>query len=313
MPKISVIIPTYNRAKYLTKCLDSIFCQTLRDIEVILVDDGSTDNTEGIVRKYYDKRLKYYKRTNHGIGSSRNFGIDNAIGDYICFVDSDDYISSDCLEKMYNKAIFEKLDFVICDFYNFYEDGTKEQIHLKDFDNTSLIKTPSLICDINLGPCNKLMKRSIINNYRFPEDIKYEDMPFVVEVLKNAKNIGKVNEPLNYFLMDNKSETTVRDKKIFDIFKSLDLVIETLSENEFDESLKELVISKIVNYTIQQRYIKDKKVRDKFIDEAFIYIEKIDKNYKKNIYFKKRNVFKSIIEKNKLLTKIYCDIYTKLK
>ncbi len=310
MPKISVIVPTYNREKTIKKCVASLINQTMKDIEIIIIDDGSTDNTSNIIPD--DNRIKYIKRSNHGIGASRNYGIDNSNGEYIVFVDSDDYISNDCLEKMYNKAMNYNLDFVVGDYYYIYESGNKEKIKLKDFENSSLKENPYLVCNINLGPCNKLIKKSTINNIRFPENIKYEDVPFVVNVLKNANKIGHLNESLFYFLTDNKSETTIRDDKIFDIFKSLDLVVESLKDN-YSEPLKKLVISIIVNYTIQQRYIKNRKMRNKFIDEAFIYIKKIDPNYKNNSYFKERNFFKCIIEKNKIFTKIYCDIYSIVK
>lgn len=310
MPKISVIVPTYNREKTIKKCIDSLINQTMKDIEIIIIDDGSTDNTSNIIPD--DNRIKYIKRSNHGIGASRNYGIDNSHGEYIVFVDSDDYISNDCLEKMYNKAMNDNLDFVVGDYYYIYESGNKEKIKLKDFENSSLKENPYLVCNVNLGPCNKLIKKSTINNIRFPENIKYEDVPFVVNVLKNANKIGHLNEALFYFLTDNKSETTIRDDKIFDIFKSLDLVVESLKDN-YSEPLKKLVISIIVNYTIQQRYIKNRKMRNKFIDEAFIYIKTIDPNYKNNSYFKERNFFKGMIEKNKIFTKFYCDIYNIVK
>lgn len=314
MPKVSVIVPTYNRAKYLKKCLDSILGQTLRDIELILVDDGSTDETEEVVDNYYDERLKYFKRENHGIGNSRNFGIKNANGAYLFFVDSDDYIESDCLEKLYKKVVSEDLDVVVSGFYNFYKDGKTDPFYIPKFKNTKLSENPNILLDINLGPCNKLFKKELIkeNNIKFPEDIKYEDMPFVVNCLKNAEKIGCLSEYLCYFLMDNVSETTVRDERIFDIFKSLDLVIDILNDECYKDILKELVVSKIANYTIQQRYQKNKKIRDRFIDKAFCYMKKVDQNYRKNIYFKKRKFLKSFVEKNKVITKIYCDLYSKM-
>ena len=105
MVKVSVIVPIYNASKYLSRCIDSILNQTLEDIEIILINDGSTDESHEIIDKYNDTRIKYYKRKNFGIGSSRNFGISNANGEFICFVDSDDYLNSTFCEEMYNKCI----------------------------------------------------------------------------------------------------------------------------------------------------------------------------------------------------------------
>ena len=89
---ISIIVPIYNSEKYLNKCIDSLINQTEKNIEIILVNDGSTDNSEEIIKEYKDKRIKYYKNKNQGIGKTRNFGIEQATGSYIMFVDSDDYI-----------------------------------------------------------------------------------------------------------------------------------------------------------------------------------------------------------------------------
>ena len=315
MPKVSVVTPTYNRDKYIKKCIDSILNQTLSDIELILVDDGSTDNTSNIVSTYNDPRLKYFKRENHGIGASRNFGIDKSLGEYILFVDSDDFIESNALEKMYNKAMYDDLDILVSDYYNIYQDGRLDNIHLESFDNTTLKDKPELLLTINLGPCNKLFKRDLFDNkeLRFPEDIKYEDMPLVSHLFKCSKKLGKIDEALCYFLVDNVSETTVRDERVFDIFKSLKLTLSYLYEEEYKDTLKELVISKLCNYNIQQRYQKNRKTRHKFINDSFIFMKSIDSKYKKNNYFKTRNKLKGFIEKHKLMTILYCDIYRIIK
>ena len=309
MPKISFIIPTYNRDKYIKKCINSILKQTIKDIEIIIVDDGSTDNTENIINNIKDKRIKYFKRDNYGIGSSRNYGIEKSKGDYVAFIDSDDYIDEPFAEKMYEKAKKDNLDLVICNYYNFYKNGTKELITIPSFNNTNIKDNKELLLTINYGPCNKLYKKELIKNIKYKEDIKYEDMPFVLECIKNSNLIGIVNEPLNYFLLDNISETTVRDNKIFDIFKVLDIVKEIYNEKEYKDVISTLIIKTLTNYTIQQRYQKDKEIRNKFIEEAFIYMKKNDNNYHNNCYFKTRPLLKRIIEKNKCLTKIYCNIY----
>lgn len=309
MPKISVVIPTYNRSKELINCIYSLTNQTLKDIEIIIIDDGSTDNTESVINNIKDKRIKYIKRKNHGIGSSRNCGIELSTGDFISFIDSDDYVDSTFLEKMYKKAVSDNLDLVVCDYYNFYKNGNKECVTIPTFKNTNIKDNKELILTINYGPCNKLYKKTLIKNIRYKENIKYEDMPFVLECIKESKKIGKVNEPLNYFLMDNISETTTRDKKIFDIFKVLDIVKVIYNEEHYKDVVSSLIIKTLTNYTIQQRYQKDKNIRNKFIEEAFTYMKNFDINYNNNCYFKTRPILKRIIEKNKSLTKLYCNLY----
>lgn len=311
MIKVSVITPTYNREKYIKKCIDSVLNQTLKDIEFIIIDDGSTDNTSKIISEYTDSRIKYVKQENQGIGKSRNNGVKLAKGEYIVFLDSDDYLEQDALEKMYKKALDENLDIVVSDYYDFYLNGKKVENKINRFENTNLIDNPSIINDINLGPSNKLFKKTLFENAYFPGNIKYEDMPLVTLVLKKANLIGHIEKPLFNFLMDNVSETTVRDERIFDIFKSLDMTLDNFKEKEYESAIKELAVSKLANYIIQQRYQKDKTLRNKFIDEAYLRMKEIDPNYKKNAYFKKRSKLKALIEKHKMLSKLYCAIYIK--
>ena len=122
MVKVSVIVPVYNVYDYLGKCLDSLVNQTLKDIEIIVVNDGSPDNSEEIIDIYKKKYkcIKAYKKENGGLSDARNYGIKRAQGEYIAFIDSDDYVDTQMLEKMYQKAKKDNLDIVVCDVYNVY-------------------------------------------------------------------------------------------------------------------------------------------------------------------------------------------------
>ena len=104
MAKVSLIVPIYNSSKYLKKCLDSLVNQTLKDIEIILINDGSTDDSEKLIKNYEDKRIKYILKKNEGIGKTRNRGIKEAAGNFIAFVDSDDYLDPHFCEYMYNNV-----------------------------------------------------------------------------------------------------------------------------------------------------------------------------------------------------------------
>ena len=313
MPDISIIVPIYNAEKYLKQCIDSLISQTKKEIEIILINDGSTDSSEKIIKKYKDKRVKYFKNKNQGIGKTRNFGIDKATGKYIMFVDSDDYLEVHACEKLFHTAESEHLDLVICDFYR-VEDNKVIEIKIPDFKNSTLKENPQLLLDINLAPWNKLYKRELIinNNIKFVEDLKYEDAPFVIEAMDKAKKIGKLNEILNYYIIHKNSETTVRDERVFDIIKIVDKIrIYMKNKDYIKNEVDTLTISILMNYNIQQRVQKDWTVGKRFIDESFSYLKKNIPNYRDNIYFKQRSMIKSIIEKNKILTKIYCYIYNK--
>lgn len=127
-PKVSVIIPVYNVEEYLCQCLDSVLRQTMEDLEIILLNDGSTDNSAEICKEYEEKdyRIKYFSHENKGLGETRNRGIDLAIGEYLFFVDSDDYLSCDYIETLYNSAVASGADIVQGESKMFFEDGRKD-------------------------------------------------------------------------------------------------------------------------------------------------------------------------------------------
>lgn len=313
MKDISIIVPIYNAEKYLNKCLDSLINQTKKELEFILINDGSTDTSEEIIKNYKDNRIKYFKNKNQGIGKTRNFGISKAQGKYLMFLDSDDYLALDACEKLYDKAEKEKLDIVMNDFIKIFDDGRKEYIKQPNFKNSSLKNNPNIISE-NLSPWAKLYSTKLIkeNNIKFVEDLKYEDAPFVIEALDKANNIGKINEALNYYVIHGNSETTVLDKRVFDILKIVDIIRKYSQGKEYlKEKIDELTVRIITNYTIQQRNQKEKETAIKFIDKAFDYLKKEIPDYKNNKYYKNRGIIKRTIEKNKLLTKIYCELYRK--
>ncbi len=310
MAKISLIVPIYNTEKYLNKCLDSLISQSLKDIEIILINDGSTDDSEKIINNYDDKRIKYISRENKGVGKTRNEGIDLAKGEYLTFVDSDDYLDINFCKKMYEKAVKDNCDLVICDFFE--DRGNLWGVKFKDFSDTNLKKNPELLNNINLGPCNKIYKNNLFKNKnnRFEENLKYEDAPFVVKMLISAKKIGKVNDYLTYYVVHDNSETTIRDKRIFDILKITDIIVTNLEKIDHPKkSIINLAVMILTDYTIQQRYVKSITARHAFINMAFDYLNKLDKSWRKCEYLKKFSKLKKSIKCNKTLTKIYCDFY----
>ena len=126
--KVSVIVPVYNVEAYLDKCLNSLVNQTLKEIEIIVVNDGSKDNSEKIIEKYkekYPEKIKYYKKENGGLSSARNYGLKYAIGEYVAFVDSDDYVDLKMYEKMINLANLENSDIVVAATEAIYKDQKK--------------------------------------------------------------------------------------------------------------------------------------------------------------------------------------------
>lgn len=311
MPDISIIVPIYNAEKYIKICLDSLINQTKKELEFILINDGSTDNTEKIIKKYKDPRIKYYKNKNQGIGKTRNFGIEKSTGKYIMFLDSDDFLEKNACELLFNEVLERKIDLLVFGFSK-CSNITKTEENLPSFSSTSLKKDPSLITSINLSPWNKIYKTSLIknNNIRFIEDLKYEDVPFVIMALDKAQNISKLDKCLYNYVIHGNSETTIRDERVFDILRIIDIIRIYFQDKDYiQEELKKLIVRMITNYTIQQRYQEDMKTGIKFINEAFSYLTKYIPDYKNNKYYKDRGIAKRTIEKNRILTIIYCQLY----
>lgn len=306
MTDISIIVPVYNAEKYLKKCLDSLVNQTKKELEFILINDGSTDKSEEIIKTYKDKRIKYFKNKNQGIGKTRNLGIEKSSGKYIMFLDSDDYFSNDACEILYKEAEKEKADLIVFDYYR-VEKGNLNEVKIESFNATNIKDDPNLLLKVNLGPCNKIYKTDLIKNngIKFEESLKYEDTLFVVKTIYNAQKIIKLNRFLHYYMIHEKSETTVRDERVFDILKMVDKIRTYLKNDELiKDSVDKLTVKILTNYTIQQRYQSDKKLAMKFIDEVFKYLEKEISDYKNNKYYENRGI-KRIIEKSKFLTKTY--------
>ncbi len=315
MTDISIIVPVYNAEKYLKKCLDSLVNQTKKELEFILINDGSTDKSEEIIKTYKDKRIKYFKNKNQGIGKTRNFGIEKSSGKYIMFLDSDDYFSSDACEILYKEAEKEKADLIVFDYYR-VEKGNLNEVKIESFNATNIKADSSLLLKINLGPCNKIYKTDLIKNngIKFEESLKYEDTLFVVKAIYNAQKIIKLNRFLHYYMIHEKSETTVRDERVFDILKIVDKIRKYLKNDELiKDSVDKLTVKILTNYTIQQRYQSDKNIAMKFIDSAFDYLSENVPDYKNNKYYSGRSFVKRTIEKSKTLTKVYIQLYRTVK
>lgn len=205
-PKISVIIPVYNTSIYLRQCLDSVLNQDFEDYEVICVNDGSTDNSLDILREYEEKssKIKVINQINSGVAKTRNTGLKNASGDFLAFLDSDDFIKENYLSKLYNTAINTGSDIVICNFYRYYEQiNLAKPVFYKfrrgQFDKYKILK--GLIPDnlIHSYLWNKLWKREIFENHNAFPNMKFEDLAIMPELIYKADKITVINDALYYY------------------------------------------------------------------------------------------------------------------
>lgn len=204
---VSVIVPVFNVEKYLSECLDSILNQSLDDIEIICVNDGSTDSSLEILNAYAskDKRIKVFSQENRGLASARNLGMDNAQGDYITFIDSDDYFKDNALKLTYDISKENNADFIMFKLLNF-DDKTHDELpinyfnmpFLKKFGNDTFnySQVGERLFNISVTAPGKLFKRDFINKLRFPEDTLFEDTPFMLEAIFMADRMYFLDEYL---------------------------------------------------------------------------------------------------------------------
>ncbi len=209
IPEISIIVPVYNVEKYLNKCIDSILNQTFKDFELILINDGSTDNSLEICNSYQkkDNRIKVINKNNGGLSSARNAGIDIARGNYIGFIDSDDHIHEKMYEILHYNAVKYSSDMVICKERNVYEDETIDckstinKYNTYQLDNIeSLTKLYEARTTTFVYAWNKLYKRSMFHDTRYPEGKIYEDEFLTPKLIYQSNTITYVNCELYYYL-----------------------------------------------------------------------------------------------------------------
>ena len=251
MPKVSIIIPVYNTEKYLRKCLDSVCNQTLSDIEIICINDCSTDNSLGVLEEYSvnDKRLKIIDfKENKGVSVARNKGIDEAKGEYIGFIDSDDYIDLDFYEKLYNKAIETNADASKGNIF----DVKNEEIELTDFYNINNKIRKNKI-NFLYGFTSAIYKTKVIkgNNIYFPEGIThFEDPYFSIKLSININKIEITDSAKYYYVKHDKSACA--NSKTFDKAKTfVESAISIVKlVNEYNLEKENYLI--IINFLLEQ-------------------------------------------------------------
>lgn len=235
-------MPVYNVERYLRQCLDSIVAQTLQGIEVIVVNDGSTDSSLQILEEYqskYPELFKIYTTENQGVSHARNYGMTKASGEYIQFVDSDDYIEKDMCEKLYTKAVQDDNDLVICARYNVFErehvGQVKRELIPTDLLNHNFVLSENKfeLAHILPFPWDKLYRRSLLEGMEFPEKMRFEDLAFVYKVVCKARHIGVVEEPLyNYRKTTQGGFLNTFSKQTLDIIKAFELVFDYYKKNQ---------------------------------------------------------------------------------
>lgn len=183
-PMISVIVPVYNVERYLDRCLTSISAQSYRNLEILLINDGSTDKSGSICKEWEkkDSRIRLFQQENRGLSAARNRGIDEVLGEYLCFVDSDDYLSEQMLEALMKELLLQNAEIAVCNLVYEYEDKEEEVNQEYQIREASVVSGQEFITWMDQGKyafcevvCNKLYKRKLFDDIRFPEGKVHED------------------------------------------------------------------------------------------------------------------------------------------
>lgn len=217
MAKVSVIVPVYNVEKYLKRCLDSLINQTLSDIDIICINDGSKDSSLQILEQYAqkDSRIVIYNQENSGLSVARNTGLEHASGEYIGFVDSDDWVDLDFYEKLYNSAKNNNADIAVADFIREHPNKKPKRLKLKEEKIYTTPEDKFMICKVHREGCvwNKIYRTEFIKsiNLKFVPKMYYEDRDFTIRSLYFSKKL--VTTPNTYYRYFVNSKSIVNKRR----------------------------------------------------------------------------------------------------
>lgn len=314
---ISVIVPVYNVEKYLEKCINSIINQTYKKLEIILVDDGSTDNSGKMCDDFAkkDKRIKVIHKENGGLSDARNFGIDVAVGKYIAFVDSDDFLKEDFYEYLMNLKEKTNSDIIECSFIRAYEEDldmfefpSRKEEAIVTTGNTGalelLMSDDDEISTNSVVVWNKIYKKELFDGIRFPKGKTHEDQFTTYKLLAKCESFTTSNQfKYGYFQRKNSIVNKTFNIKRFDTFEAFDNFLKYFDENNYKD-FKEKILRRYLKTAINfAKLLKNSEVIEKSIMQDRL-IELFNKKYEYVIEF---------IYNNKLLHKDKELMYLNLK
>ena len=266
--KLSIIVPVYKVEEYLGECVDSLLSQTIDDYEIILVDDGSPDNSGKIADEYAavnPDMIRVLHIDNGGQGRARNFALDIAKGDFVGFVDSDDWVTHDMYEKMYTRAAETGADVVVCDFMERFADGRESML-------------PASLQDNWLGSagssCNKIFRRSLIGELRFPVGLWYEDFYFSAVMLLRSKHTEFIAEPL--YIYRRGQESTMHNHnaaKNLDMLTIMEMLEKDMVPAGYKDDFEFFLVNHVLLDSISRLAKQDAPERKEVIGKLRQYVQ----------------------------------------
>lgn len=329
---VSAIIPVYNSEKFLGECIESLRNQTLKEIEMIFINDGSTDNSLEILKKYekIDSRIKVIDQKNGGPSTARNRGIEIAKGEYLSFIDSDDWVKSNMYEKMYNESLNSSIDIIVSDMINYksqinqyYSKELELEKGVYNYEDIQKKVMPKFFKDNSFNSmANKLFKNSIVkeSNLRLDEYIYYaEDWKFNVEFFKYAKSLAYINEAFYFYRRGYDSSSSIYKDNTFEqngvnLYKhrkeySIYFGIDKYSGSyDFFQTTYHCLIREVYRNDINlQSKLENIKniINNKYLIEAISILNRNELNIKQTLIY--------ILIKYKLTFMIYIYLFSKTK
>ncbi|WP_069632264.1 glycosyltransferase family 2 protein [Campylobacter pinnipediorum] len=316
--KVSFIVPIYNKEKHLRECIDSLIKQSLQSVEIIAINDGSTDKTLEILESYNDERLKIATQSNQGSSSARNHGIEMAQGEYVIFVDADDFVKDDYAEKAYNIAKEQCADMVITDYYEYYGRTLHTQKYMKDCNLLTNKQINNKISIVDKNDClnsilsgkivknaiwNKIIKTDIIKQVEFPIGIFLsEDFCTTTKNIFLSNKIVKLNEAFYYYRRGDTNMSSVARisySGFVDFYYVCADITDFLIKTNFNYSQE--LINKIQQMKIKRVYIEFLRFYPNLQNENYVKLLKFIKENISEIF--EYDEFKKIRLKYKILLK----------
>lgn len=309
--KISVIVPVYNVENYLAKCLDSLVNQTHQNIEILVINDGSKDDSEKIIQEYaqkYPEKIRPFTKENGGLSDARNFGIDRATGDYLGFVDSDDYVAPSMFEEMVHLAEKHQSKMVICNIQKVDQNGniTQKLTQIPNMpEKIDLEKNLSVFSDLSYFACNKLFKKELFREKRFKKGVHFEDIQLVPQLLLECDTISQTQNFHYQYLERTDSITKTHTEKGLDILKAVMDVERVFAESKYADRKEELknfqIFEGVYSFLAYLAFVKDEEIFNSMSEELELFIKdrglklkdilnysRFDKNYLLSLPLKKK-------------------------
>ncbi len=265
--KVSIIVPVFNVENYLRKCLDSLVTQTLEEIEIIVVNDGSKDNSQRIIDEFqqeFPTKIKSFQKENGGLSDARNFGLQHTTGEFIGFVDSDDYVSEHMFAEMYELAKKHDAEMVVCNLQKVDEKGnvTQKLTQIPNMPEKIDLDTHfSVFSDLSYFACNKIFKKELFQNKKFKKGVHFEDIQLIPQLLLECETIAQTQKYHYQYLERTDSITKTHTEKGLDILKAVEDVENAFRNSKYSSKTNELknfqILEGVYTFLAYLAFVKD--------------------------------------------------------